>query len=76
MARGGIERYRDKSDNWSALVGKYLSVNGLRETPRHNPYSLHHNCEDELKRAGVDYEVRKHLFGHKIDRPEYGLTPL
>ena len=72
----GITRYADRSDGWSALVGKFLRVNGLRETPRHTPYSLRHYCEDELKRAGVDYEVRKHLFGHKIDLPEYGQTPL
>ena len=39
VARGGIKRYAHKANVWSSLINKYLSNNGLKETPRHTAYS-------------------------------------
>ncbi|WP_167620075.1 tyrosine-type recombinase/integrase [Paracoccus ravus] len=72
VARGGIARYRDRADTWSAVVNKFLSENGLRETPEHSAYSLRHSFEDRLTEAGVDDRIRAELMGHKYERPDYG----
>lgn len=71
-ARGGISRYQDKNDGWSAVVNKFLRENGLRETPSHSAYSLRHSFEDRMTEAGVDDRIRAELMGHKYDRPDYG----
>lgn len=70
--RGGIGRYADKADAWSATVNKYLTENGLRETAKHTAYSLRHSFEDRLTEAGIDDRIRAELMGHKYDRPDYG----
>nr|WP_192808360.1 tyrosine-type recombinase/integrase [Oceanicola granulosus] len=72
VARGGIQRYRDKSNAWSSLVNKFLDAHGLKETPQHSAYSLRHYVEDALLEAGVDDRVRADILGHKYDRPSYG----
>lgn len=72
VARGGIGRYRDKSDSWSAATNKFLAENGLRETPKHTAYSLRHSFEDRMTEAGVDDRIRAELMGHKYARPDYG----
>ena len=71
-ARGGISRYRDKADSWSAAVNKYLAENGLRETDDHSAYSLRHSVEDRMTEAGIDDRIRAELMGHKYERPDYG----
>ncbi len=71
-ARGGIRRYLDKGDGWSAAVNKFMRENGLRETPAHSAYSLRHSFEDRMTEAGVDDRIRAELMGHKYDRPDYG----
>lgn len=72
VARGGMSRYPGKSPTWSAAVGKFMTENGLRETPRHSAYSLRHYVEDQLLAAGVDDRVRADILGHKYHRPRYG----
>ncbi len=72
VARGGILRYRDKANYWSALVNKYMGNNGLKETPFHTAYSIRHYVEDALLAAGVDDRVRADILGHKYHRPVYG----
>lgn len=72
VQRGGISQYRDKNDAWSATVNKYLTENGLRETPKHSAYSLRHSFEDRMTEAGVDDRIRAELMGHGYDRPDYG----
>lgn len=72
VARGGIQKYARKASGWSALVNKYLSNNGLKETPKHTAYSLRHYVEDALLAAGVDDRVRADILGHKYHRPIYG----
>jgi integrase len=71
-ARGGIKRYKNKANYWSALVNKYLGNNGLKETPSHTAYSIRHYVEDALLAAGVDDRVRADILGHKYHRPIYG----
>ena len=70
---GGVKRYALKGNVWSATVNKYLTENGLRETPRHTAYSLRHSFEDRLLEAGVDDRIRAELMGHKYARPKYGV---
>jgi integrase len=72
VARGGIARYAHKAGSWSAAVNKYLTQNGLRETPAHTAYSLRHYVENALLAAKVDDRVRADILGHKYHRPSYG----
>lgn len=72
VARQGIQRYRNKANSWSALVNKYLSNNGLKQTPKHVAYSIRHYVEDSLLAAKVDDRVRADILGHKYKRPNYG----
>jgi len=72
MADLGGCSYRGRSDVWSAVVNKHLTVNNLRETPNHKAYSLRHSFEDRLLEAGIDDRLRAELMGHKYDRPAYG----
>ena len=71
-AAGGCSRYLSKPDSWSAAVAKYLSQNGLRESPAHTAYSLRHSFEDRLLEVGVDERLRIELMGHRYHRPSYG----
>lgn len=70
--KNGFPRYWESEENLSATINKYLSKNGLRETPKHSLYSLRHSFEDRMLRAGFDESLRIALFGHKSDRPVYG----
>lgn len=70
--RGGIIRYRMRSNNWSASINKFMGKNGLKETPAHTAYSLRHYVENALLSAGVDHRVRVDILGHRYERPLYG----
>lgn len=72
VKRGGIGRYRHKAGSWSAAVNKYLTANGLKESPKHVAYSLRHYVENALLAAKVDDRVRADILGHKYERPNYG----
>lgn len=72
VRRGGISAYLDKGDVWSGAVNKYLTENGLRETPKHTAYSLRHSFEDRMTEAGVDDRIRAEMMGHEYERPDYG----
>lgn len=71
VARGG-SRYHHKAGSFSALVNKYFSNNGLKETPAHTVYGLRHYVEDQLQAAGADDRIRADILGHKYQRPKYG----
>jgi hypothetical protein len=68
---GGLSRYHDKP-GLSATVNKFMSENGLQETPDHTIYGLRHAFEDRLLTAGVDERVRRDLMGHALGRQRYG----
>lgn len=69
---GGCLRYRDKENFMSNTINKYLTENGLRETPRHVAYSLRHSMEDRMTDAGLDDRIRADILGHEYARPRYG----
>lgn len=70
--KAGFPRYRDRENDLSATVNKFLSENGLFPTRAHKFYSFRHSFEDRMKEAGIDVELRKILMGHTVDRPKYG----
>ena len=72
----GFPQYHDRASSLSALLNKYLTNNGLRETPEHSVYGLRHSFEDRLRLAKVDDRVRAELFGHSYHRERYGVTQL
>jgi integrase len=67
----GFPRYRNRA-GLSAVVNKFLRMNGLLETPGHSCYSLRHSFEDRMLAAGIDDRIRRDLFGHRLDRERYG----
>ncbi len=71
-ARQGFPRYRENSATLSATVNKFLTGNGLLETPAHSMYSLRHSFEDRMLRAGIDERIRRDMLGHALNRERYG----
>jgi integrase len=67
----GFPRYRD-NPSLSDTVSKFLTENGLMETPRHTLYSLRHAFEDRMLAARFDERIRRDLLGHSLDRERYG----
>lgn len=70
--RGGFPRYKDRENDLSAALNKFLRTNGLLPSPGHKVYSIRHSFEDRMKEGNVDEELRRILVGHTIDRPKYG----
>ena len=68
----GFDRYRDKSDSFSAAANKYLEENGLKETDKHVVYSLRHSFQDRLIASGAQDRMQVDLMGHELGRAEYG----
>lgn len=71
----GFPRYRDKSSSLSALVNKFLHVNGLRPTKDHTVYSLRHSFKDRLIAAEAPDSLIDSLMGHRTGKPKYGKGP-
>jgi integrase len=70
--KAGFPRYRDRENDLSATLNKYLRENKLFPTPRHTLYSFRHSFEDRMKDGGIEDELRRLLMGHTVDRPKYG----
>lgn len=70
--RNGFPRYRNRENDLSAALNKFLRSNGLFPTRSHKLYSFRHSFEDRMKEGGIDEELRRILMGHAIDRPRYG----
>lgn len=68
---GGFDRYRN-SASVTDTINKYLTENGLRETPAHNLYSLRHSWQDRAVETGMDDRVRREIFGHALTEEGYG----
>lgn len=68
----GFPRYATNSASLSVTVNKFLSTNGLLETPDHSMYSLRHALEDRMLTAGIDERVRRDMLGHALNRERYG----
>ena len=71
-APDGFERYRDKSNAFSAALGAAFKRRGLFPTSDHVIYSFRHSFEQRMQEANIDYALRCLLMGHKHDRPKYG----
>lgn len=71
----GFPRYRDKSSSLSALVNKFLQVNGLRPSKDHTVYSLRHSFKDRLIAAEAPDSLIDSLMGHRTGKPKYGKGP-
>jgi len=68
----GFPRYRDRENDLSATLNKYLRAHKLLPTSTHTLYSFRHSFEDRMKEGGLEDELRRLLMGHAIDRPKYG----
>lgn len=68
----GFPRYHDKEENFSLIARKHFKAKGLFPTKDHVIYSLRHSFEDRMKEGRIDPEIRKFIFGHSINREEYG----
>lgn len=71
-AAQGFPRYRDRENDLSATLNKYLRTNGLLPAGGHTVYSLRHSFEDRMKEGGLEDELRRLIMGHTVDRPKYG----
>ena len=68
----GYPRYYDKETGLSAVLMKALRTRNLLPTKNHKVYSIRHSFEKRMLEAGLEYDLRCTLMGHKNERPEYG----
>lgn len=68
----GFPLYRNRENDLSATLNKFLRSNALLPTKAHTVYSFRHSFEDRMKEGGLDDELRRLLMGHTVDRPKYG----
>jgi integrase len=68
----GFDRYRDRPDELSTLLSKYLRENKLLPSKHHTVYSLRHSFQDRLLHANAPDRLQADLMGHKFQRPAYG----
>jgi len=72
LAPNGFPRYHDKGNLFSVSLLKAFRARGLFPTPQHRIYSFRHSFEKRMLEAGLDYDLRCLLMGHKNTRPQYG----
>lgn len=70
--KAGFPLYRNRENDLSATLNKYLRANALLPTKSHTVYSFRHSFEDRMKEGGLEDELRRLLMGHTVDRPKYG----
>ncbi|TPN44910.1 DUF6538 domain-containing protein [Mesorhizobium sp. B1-1-7] len=70
--KAGFPLYRNRENDLSATLNKFLRANALLPTRAHTVYSFRHSFEDRMKEGGLDDELRRLLMGHTVDRPKYG----
>ncbi|MEY8119432.1 DUF6538 domain-containing protein [Falsihalocynthiibacter sp. BN13B15] len=68
----GFPRYGADSASLSGTINKFLTENGLRETPKHSVYCLRHSFEDRLLAKNVPDRLAADLMGHALVRERYG----
>ncbi len=72
QAKEGFPKYHDKGNLLSVSLLKTFRRRGLFPTPDHRIYSFRHSFEKRMLEAGLDYDLRCLLMGHKNTRPKYG----
>ncbi|MPT33863.1 MAG: hypothetical protein E2604_01940, partial [Flavobacterium sp.] len=68
----GFSKYRDKADNLSNAVNKFLRENELFPSNKHSVYSFRHSFQDRILSVNAPDRVQAELMGHKFHRPKYG----
>ncbi|MBN9056427.1 MAG: integrase, partial [Rhizobiales bacterium] len=68
----GFPRYRDREDTLSATLMKHLRAKKLLPSDAHRVYSTRHSFEKRMLEAGLDFEFRKAVLGHSVNREKYG----
>ncbi|WP_082550026.1 DUF6538 domain-containing protein [Mesorhizobium sp. Root157] len=68
----GFPKYRNRENELSSALNKFLRTNHLFPSREHKVYSIRHSFEDRMKEGGLEDELRRILMGHTIDRPRYG----
>ena len=68
----GFSRYKNKSDNLTAVTNKFLRENDLMPSENHTVYSLRHSFQDRVLSVNTPDRVQAELMGHKFHRPKYG----
>lgn len=71
----GCARYRDRTDQLTTTINKFLRSHGLLPTEKHSLYSFRHSFQDKLLAADAPDRVQAELMGHKFNRPKYGSGP-
>lgn len=68
----GFPKYRDKPDNMTNAVNKFLRENKLLPSDKHSVYSFRHSFQDRILSVNAPDRVQAELMGHKFNRPKYG----
>lgn len=68
----GFTHYRERGDNLSNTINKYMRENNIYPTTEHSLYSLRHSFQDRLTAIECPERVQADLMGHSIARPRYG----
>ncbi len=68
----GFPRYRDKPDNLTNAVNKFLRENNLVPSSQHTVYLLRHSFQDRILRVNAPDRIQAELMGHRFQRPKYG----
>ena len=71
-AQKGFPKYHDKGNLLSVSLLKAFRRRSLFPTETHRIYSFRHSFEKRMLEAGLDYDLRCLLMGHKNTRPQYG----
>jgi integrase len=68
----GFPRYRDKPDNLTNSLNKFLRDHELLSSDKHSLYSLRHSFQDRILSVNAPDRVQAELMGHSFKRPKYG----
>lgn len=71
----GFPTYND-NPGLSNTINKFLTENGLRQTPGHTLYSIRHTFESRMIKADFPERLKADLMGHTLKRERYGEVPL
>lgn len=68
----GFLKYRNKPDNLTNAISKFLRDHSLTPSKQHTVYSLRHSFQDRILSVNAPDRVQAELMGHKFNRPKYG----
>lgn len=70
--QNGFPKYRNKPDNLTNAISKFLRDHKLTPSKQHTVYSLRHSFQDRILSVNAPDRVQAELMGHKFNRPKYG----